>query len=185
MSIYRFILDGQLFTYYLFPMTTASASQLSLKVGDSVWIATALLHQQNPEQGSFPVAQIVQKVKELCLTDREEISIYVHANQHCVANRPPNPAKLKMLFETANGERRLFCQGDTFNRHRDGRTTPKPTDLPPNYRSLLDWYQTRCSKKTATDFANDPLLTLRGLGRALWADEHADEYIANLREESR
>jgi hypothetical protein len=27
----------------------------------------------------------------------------------------------------------------------------------------------------------DPLLELRGSGRELWADEHADEYIARLR----
>jgi hypothetical protein len=27
----------------------------------------------------------------------------------------------------------------------------------------------------------DPLLALYGTGRELWADEHADEYIAHLR----
>ncbi len=29
----------------------------------------------------------------------------------------------------------------------------------------------------------DPLLALRGSGRELWADEHADEYVRRLREE--
>jgi hypothetical protein len=28
----------------------------------------------------------------------------------------------------------------------------------------------------------DPLLALRGSGKDLWADEHADEYIRRLRE---
>jgi hypothetical protein len=28
----------------------------------------------------------------------------------------------------------------------------------------------------------DPLLALYGSGKALWADEHADEYVARLRE---
>jgi len=28
----------------------------------------------------------------------------------------------------------------------------------------------------------DPLLALRGSGRELWADEHADEYVRRLRE---
>jgi hypothetical protein len=28
----------------------------------------------------------------------------------------------------------------------------------------------------------DPLLALYGSGRALWADEHADEYVARMRE---
>jgi hypothetical protein len=29
---------------------------------------------------------------------------------------------------------------------------------------------------------DDPLLRLRGSGKNLWADEHADEYIRRLRE---
>ncbi len=28
----------------------------------------------------------------------------------------------------------------------------------------------------------DPLLALRGSGKELWADEHADEYVRRLRE---
>lgn len=28
----------------------------------------------------------------------------------------------------------------------------------------------------------DPLLALRGSGRHIWADEHADEYVRRLRE---
>ena len=31
-------------------------------------------------------------------------------------------------------------------------------------------------------FRADPLLALYGSGKALWADEHADEYVARLRE---
>ena len=29
---------------------------------------------------------------------------------------------------------------------------------------------------------NDPLLALRGSGKDLWADEHADEYVRRLRD---
>jgi hypothetical protein len=29
---------------------------------------------------------------------------------------------------------------------------------------------------------NDPLLVLRGSGKELWAEEHADEYVRRLRE---
>jgi hypothetical protein len=29
----------------------------------------------------------------------------------------------------------------------------------------------------------DPLLALRGSGKHIWADEHADEYVANLRKD--
>ncbi len=32
-------------------------------------------------------------------------------------------------------------------------------------------------------FANDPLLSAVGLYKDLWADEHADEYVANLRKD--
>lgn len=37
------------------------------------------------------------------------------------------------------------------------------------------------SKMSAKD---DLLLSLRGSGKALWADEHADEYVRRLREDS-
>lgn len=30
--------------------------------------------------------------------------------------------------------------------------------------------------------ASDPLLSLRGSGKHLWADEHADEYVQRLRQ---
>jgi len=30
---------------------------------------------------------------------------------------------------------------------------------------------------------NDSLLALRGTGKALWADEHADEYVRRLRDD--
>ncbi len=32
-------------------------------------------------------------------------------------------------------------------------------------------------------FANDSLLSAIGLYKDLWADEHADEYVANLRKD--
>lgn len=164
-------------------MTTLVASTAALKVGDAVWVAVALLHQRNPKRTSFPVAEIVDEVKARGLTDREENSVYVHANQHCVANRPPNPAKLRMLVETADGERRLFCEGDRFDQHRDGRVTPKGSALPEEYRSLLDWYSEWSAARKGSAKRFDALLALRGSGRELWADEHADEYIDNLRRE--
>lgn len=32
-------------------------------------------------------------------------------------------------------------------------------------------------------FASDPLLSAVGIGKELWADEHADEYVAQLRKD--
>jgi hypothetical protein len=35
---------------------------------------------------------------------------------------------------------------------------------------------------TVQKVENDPLLLLRGSGKELWSDEHADEYVRRLRE---
>jgi hypothetical protein len=35
---------------------------------------------------------------------------------------------------------------------------------------------------TAKLLKEDPLLALRGSGKELWADEHADDYVRRLRE---
>lgn len=164
-------------------MTSVAPSMLRLKAADAVWVATSLLHQRNPSRASFQVAEIVAEVRALELTDRDEGSIYVHANQHCVATRKPNPAKLKMLVETAGGERRLFREGDAFHHGRDGRIAPKASDLSEEYRGLLDWYQRWCAEPRHVGTRIDPLLALRGSGRALWANEHADAYLENLRRE--
>jgi hypothetical protein len=56
---------------------------------------------------------------------------------------------------------------------------------PPNpgrYRSLLDWYRDWSRDSSSDRIKNDPLLALRGSGKHIWADEHADEYIRRLRE---
>lgn len=37
-------------------------------------------------------------------------------------------------------------------------------------------------REQRVDDNGDPLLALRGSGRELWADEHADEYVRRLRE---
>lgn len=44
---------------------------------------------------------------------------------------------------------------------------------------LLNWYRNwRIWRK----LQSDPLLALRGSGKQLWANEHADEYVRRLRE---
>jgi hypothetical protein len=44
--------------------------------------------------------------------------------------------------------------------------------------------QKRRKEKALTGrlFSSDPLLALCGSGKRLWADEHADEYVARLRQ---
>jgi hypothetical protein len=60
--------------------------------------------------------------------------------------------------------------------------TPKFEDIPAVYSDLLQWYRVWSNAAANDCQETDPLLALAGSGRALWADEHADEYVRRLRE---
>jgi hypothetical protein len=45
--------------------------------------------------------------------------------------------------------------------------------------ALMNWYT---NWRIRHKLQSDPLLALRGTGKHLWADEHADEYVQRLRE---
>ncbi len=88
-----------------------------------------------------------------------------------------------MLFETALGRRRLFRSGDAYDPAREGsKTAPSREEIPSEYAYLLDWYRDWNQDNVEDRIKNDPLLALRGSGKALWADEHADDYVRRLRE---
>jgi hypothetical protein len=88
-----------------------------------------------------------------------------------------------MLFETSQGRRRLFHAGDPFHWNREGgKIKPRREDLPEGYSDLWDWYIEWDRNRAQEGINNDPLLSLRGSGRHIWADEHADEYVRRLRE---
>jgi hypothetical protein len=107
----------------------------------------------------------------------------VHVVQHCVANRPPNPGRYRMLFETGPGRRRLFRKGDAYHPAREGsKTVPVKEDLPDAYAVLLDWYRDWSAAAGRSAVKADPLLSLVGSGKRLWRDEHADAYVHRLRE---
>jgi hypothetical protein len=154
-----------------------------VKVADEVWIAAALLQQENPDQTDFSVEDIVERARREKLTSEFRPGVYVHALQHCVANRSPNPGRYRMLFETAPGRRRLFRPGDPYHPQREGRKiVPPAQDIPEQYRPLLAWYHEWTTGSRSDGGGQDPLLSLRGSGRKLWADEHADDYVRRLRE---
>lgn len=156
---------------------------VELKVADEVWIATALLHRENPKQADFSVEEIVERARAEGAHERFRPGVYVHINQHCVANREPNPGRYRMLLETGKNRRRLFRSGDWYNPQREGaKIIPEKTEIPEKYHELLQWYE-NVYKRTGSDSKEkDPLLSLRGSGKKLWADEHADEYVRRLRE---
>jgi hypothetical protein len=160
-----------------------SIVEIKLKVADEVWIATALLHREHPEQAGFAIEQIVERARKEALHPPLRPGVYVHAVQHCVANRPPNPGRYRMIFETSDGRRRLFRKGDSFHPERsDGKITPSRDDIPHGYSGLLSWYEEWSSAGGANQKKEDPLLSLRGSGKHLWASEHADDYVRRLRE---
>jgi len=154
----------------------------TIKVADEVWIATAMLHRKHPERPDFSVEEIVEQAKAEARNIPFRPGVYVHVVQHCVANRPPNPGRYRILFETAPGRRRLFRKGDSYHPEREGsKITPRREDIP-GYDGLLNWYNDWSSRAVAAAPKTDPLLSLRGSGKHLWSDEHADDYVRRLRE---
>ncbi|MFZ0951979.1 MAG: hypothetical protein WAN17_06920 [Candidatus Sulfotelmatobacter sp.] len=162
-------------------MTTVTGTRL--KVADEVWIATALLHRRSPGKADFTIEEIMQCATKEARPEPIRPGVYVHVVQHCVANRPPNPGRYRMLFETAPGRRRLFRSGDNYDASREGaKIVPAREDIPSECAALLDWYREWSQDSAEDRIKNDPLLALRGSGTKLWADEHADEYVRRLRE---
>lgn len=156
----------------------------NIKVADEVWIATALLHREHPGAVDFSIEEIVDRARHEGLHEPLRPGVYVHVTLHCVANRPPNPGRYRMLFESAEGRRRLFHSGDPFHPDREGsKITPSREELPERYHQLLEWYRDWNGKRAQEGAENDPLLCLRGSGKDLWADEHADEYVQRLRKD--
>ena len=162
-------------------MTTTARTEL--RVADEVWIAMVLLHKEHPQISDFSIEEIVERARKEGLYKPLRPGVYVHVVQHCVANRPPNPGRYRMLYETSEGRRRLFHKGDPFHPDREGgKATPRREDLPEKYADLLDWHDEWERKNTQDRIKSDPLLKAIGSGKHLWNDETPDEYVNRLRE---
>jgi hypothetical protein len=162
----------------------ATMVEREVKVADEVWIATALLHRESPTRPDFTVEEIVERARKEKLSEALRPGVYIHAQMHCVANRPPNPGRYRMLFETRPGHRRLYCASDPFDPKRDGsKIIPAAADIPEQYRLLLQWHREWCRGQSRSSSRFAALLELEGSGRNLWGDESADDYINRLREE--
>ena len=136
------------------------------------------MQREHPERNGFTVKEITDRVAAEQLTSRNVMTIYQHANQHCVANRAPNAAKLRMLIETPDGLRRLYRDGDPMDPRRAGsRSLPK--DVPSPYRDLITWYQlwNRAERNVAGQ-DDDPFSALAGT----WQYGDADLYVNALRD---
>jgi hypothetical protein len=162
-------------------MTTAVRP---VKVADEVWLAAALLHKENPQRRDFTVNEIVERAKRERIEGELRPGVRVHALQHCVANRPPNPGRYRMLFATGKLTRRLFRRGDPFHPARQGsKLVPEKEDIPRKYHYLVDWYFSDYSR-TQIEGSDEQqsILSLRGLGKKIWQGEDPDEYVRRLRE---
>lgn len=170
------------------------ATTSDLLLADRIWIAVALLHRAHPERQDFSKSEIRRKLDDSGLANGTEPgSVNAHLNEHLVANVPPSKSKYRMLYETnPDGNLRLFRQGDftfatRYQRRKPSKTVPKRDEIPQQYWHLLDWYETWSKQPHAPDapihWEDDPLIRLIGSGKHISADEHADEYVENLRRE--
>lgn len=151
----------------------------AIRVADEVWIATALLHRENPGSADFTLKEIEARLVREGLTDDKRPGVYPHLSVHCVANRPPSTGTYRMLFETASSRRRLFRPGDPYHPAREGgKTVPDRAAIPPQYHGLVDWYE----QAWAPPSSIDPLVALAGRYRDVWRGVDADDYVRSLRE---
>jgi hypothetical protein len=169
-------------------------SEIKFLVADRIWIAVALLHQQAPDREDFSKDEIRQKMREIGVMEGlNPATVAPHLKEHMVANEPPSTGKYQMLFKTPSGNLRLFLPGDYVDPRRHSRRSsktkqlPDRDEIPAEYAHLLDWYSDWSKKKAANtksiNHDDDPLIRLIGSGKQIWADEHADEYVENLRRE--
>lgn len=160
-------------------------TKCKLTVATEVWVVTALLHRQHPGRADFATTEIIARAQAEAICGPLRSGFAVHVNQHCVANRPPNPARLRILVETGRGRRRLFRPGDPYDPQREGgKTMPDRGELPANLSDLLDWYDREYASAAPVGPApEDPILGLRGRGVEIRGGENADEHVRRLRED--
>lgn len=163
--------------------TKTEIVSVQTKVADEVWIVTALLHRENSDRKDFTVSEIMARARKENISGELRPGVYVHIVQHCVANRPPNPGRYRMLVETGKNRRRLYRSGDSHDIRRAGaKTAPDVDEIPSKYKTLLTWYHEVYDSRESKNAEEDGLLALRGSGKELWADEPADKYVRRLRE---
>lgn len=184
-------------------MDTLSHS-IDVSCAVEVFIAAALLHKELPDRSDFSIQEIVKRASIENLNGEFRPGIHVHASQHCIANRVPNPSKHRMLFATGKHTRRLLQRGDEVHPARTGKIFPDEHEIPPQYLPLLAWAKARYETakgvtvhkitSTSASLAEttqpknearwlESLFELQGLGKEIWKDIDPDEYVRQLRED--
>jgi len=170
-----------------------------------VFLATALLHREQPGRSEFTIQEIVNRAARENISGELRSGVSVHTSQHCVANKAPNPGRHRMLYATGKHTRRLLLPGDEEHPGRTGKIFPDEGEVPEKYLSLLDWAKQRYEKASpmaganlsiagprSSKASNEPartadqwlgsLFELEGLGREYWKGVDPDEFVRKLRE---
>jgi hypothetical protein len=152
-------------------------------VADEVFIATALLHREHRDREAFTISDIVERANQENLFGELRPGVRVHASLHCVANRPPNPGRYRMLYANGDRTRRLLLSSDDVHPERTGKIFPDPEDMPVKYHELIEWAKKRYGTGSPPRGRwLDGVLKMFGLGKELWRGEDPDEYVRKLRE---
>jgi hypothetical protein len=135
---------------------------MNVRVADEAWIATALLHKENPDAEDFGLDEIYDRVISE-FHDRRP-GVRQHLVSHAVASNPPDPAQIRMLHSTGRGRRRLFRPGDPAHPERVGKMYPEKREIPDKYHQLIDWYLTEYVQENKTKGSTDPKVWLQFVG---------------------
>lgn len=149
---------------------------MNMKVSNEVWVATALLQRERPDRESFQPGEVRERAQAIHPGEPLRPGVNVHIYLHCVANKPPSSARYRMLYRLPDNSLRLYRNSDPCDPGREkGRMTPESTDLPPEFRPLLDWYREKYNIQPKTH--EDPIRGLVGLGKDTWKSLGGGEAI--------
>jgi hypothetical protein len=153
-------------------------------VADECWVALATLAKDHPNRQSFSAPEILKQIRQEGAHVPMRPGVQAHIHQHNVANVPPSTARYRMFYRMDNRTYRLYRPGDPCHSERSGKIHPNRLELPPKYHSLLDWYERnyRGAPQEVTTEKDDPILSMRGMGREIWVNVGADAYVRSLRE---
>lgn len=151
-------------------------------MADECWVTLALLTRENPDRFSFTSREILERIRREKIHREFRQGLHAHIHQHNVANCRPSTGRYRMFYRLNDGTFRLYRPGDAADPDRSGKFRPAQETLPLKYHPLLQWYeQEYCGNCLLKKDEDDPILSLRGLGKELWEGVEPDAWVGELR----